>query len=271
MQTDYPPQPTRIIVLSDGPANVTTGAWPDRTIDVVTRAEVHAFEVATPKAAVLVCAGGGYLRLMLDREGTEIATWLNGQGYNAYVLVHRLPGEYPFDIALTDGLAALSVLPDLPVFLMGLSSGGHLAGSLACQPLPCALLGLAIAYAPINANHRNYKAPADKPDYPPLEKQMFYDAWPIGLKAEPHGVPDCPVFLAYALHDQAVPIEHMLNFILTARDVGLDLDAHVFAQAPHGFALRDVAGTHRVWTDLLRDWLDRKAVSGGQAIADVAP
>ena len=74
-------------------------------------------------------------------------------------------------------------------------------------------------------------------------------------------MPSCPVFLAYALHDTAVPVEHALNIIKTARDLGLDLDAHVFGQAPHGFALRDTSGTHRAWPRLAADWLEEKLFS----------
>jgi acetyl esterase/lipase len=255
-----------VIPLSPGAANVLQGELPDRVIEAVSRGELHAYRVAAPKGRVLVCPGGGYLRLMHDREGTEIAQWLNGLGYDAFVLAHRLPGApgeggvWPEDVALTDGLAALSQIGrDLPLFVLGLSSGGHLAGVLACQPGVDAA-GLLIAYAPINANHSDYKAPAGKPDYPPPQKQAFYDAWPIGLAAEPHGVPRCPVFLAYALHDPAVPIEHALNFIRTARDEGLDLDAHVFGAAPHGFALRELDGTQAAWPNLAAGWMARKAV-----------
>lgn len=256
----------RIIALSQGGANALEGAWPDRKLPAVTRAELWAFEVTQPKGQVLICAGGGYLQLMADREGVEVAAWLNANGYSAYVLIHRLPGAadgqggvWPADIALVDGLTALEHISGGTLFLMGLSSGGHLAGTLACQP-GVQVSGVIIAYAPINANHRDYKAPKGKPDYPPAEKQAFYDAWPIGIRAEPHGIADCPVFLAYALHDTSVPVEHALNFILTARDAGLDLDVHIFGQAPHGFALRETAGTHAAWPDLALQWMAAKAI-----------
>jgi len=257
---------SEILALSAGPENVLEGQAPDRAIETVSRGELRVFPVASPKGRVLVCPGGGYLRLMIDSEGTEIAAWLNGLGYDAYVLAHRLPGApaqggegvWPFDIALTDGMAALAAIPsDLPRFVLGLSSGGHLAGALACQP-EGDLTGVLIAYAPINANHRAYKAPTGKPDYPPPEKQAFYDAWPIGIAEEPHGLPRCPVFLAYALMDQAVPIEHALNLIKTARDGGLELDAHVFGTAPHGFSLRERDGTQAAWPGLAADWMARK-------------
>ncbi len=253
------PQPTRIVALSDGASNLLSGEWPDRVFTAVNRAELHAFEIASPKGAAIVCGGGGYIQLVHDREGVEVAQWLNGLGFNAYVLVQRLPGNgNPKDIALSDAVSAVAHIPvDLPRITVGLSSGGHLAGTIACQP-EANIRAAIIAYAPVNANHRDYKAPTGKPDFPPPEKQAFYNDWPIGIAAEPHGVPSCPVFLAYALHDTAVPIEHALNFIKTARDLNLDLDAHVFGQAPHGFALRDTAGTYRAWPTLAEAWLNEK-------------
>jgi dienelactone hydrolase len=250
------PQPTRIIALSDGANNALTGNWPDRVFTTVNRAELHAFEIAAPRASAIVCGGGGYVQLVYDREGVEVARWLNGLGFNAYVLVHRLPGNgNAKDIALTDALSAFGHIPDtLPRIAVGLSSGGHLAGTISCRP-EADIKAAVVGYAPLNANHKDYKAPAGKPDFPPPEKQAFYDDWPIGIAAEPHGIPACPVFLAYALHDTAVPIEHALNAIKTARDLGLDLDAHIFGQAPHGFALRDTSGTHRAWAGLAEAWL----------------
>lgn len=262
---DPEPAAPRIIVLGPGAPNVATGAAPDRVFSAVTRAELHAFEIADPLADVLICPGGGYVQLVHDREGTEIARWMNAAGFNAHVLVHRLPGTLSAEgevrspsVALDDAVAALAHLdPDRPWFVLGLSSGGHLAGAVACHAgRPPA--GLLIAYGPINANHRAHKAPAGKPDYPPPEKQAFYDAWPIGLATEPHGIPHCPVFLAYALHDRAVPIEHALNALVTARDLDLDLDAHIFGQAPHGFALRDLKGSEGDWPGLAERWMRRK-------------
>ncbi len=233
--------------------------------DEVSRAELHAFEVANPIADILVCCGGGYTRLFYDKEGVDVARWLNGAGFNAYVLVHRLPGARSNDgtvraasVALDDADAALAHLgTDRPYFVLGLSSGGHLAGAVACRPARRAC-GLLIAYGPINANHRSHKAPAGKPDYPPREKQAFYDAWPILIAGEPRGVPSCPVFLAYALHDQSVPVDHALKAIATARDLELDLDAHIFGQAPHGFALRDLHGSESDWPALAEGWIRRK-------------
>jgi acetyl esterase/lipase len=247
-----------VIALSAGEANVLDGEAPDRICRRPTRAELHAsLSPAPARGRALVYAGGGYLQLMHDKEGVEIARWLNTLGLDAYVLVHRLPGQddHPFDIALQDGLAALdhlATLAPLPLLHVGLSSGGHLAGVMACQRESA---GAVIAYAPLNANHRDHKAPPGKPDFPPPEKQAFYDAWPIGIATEPHGLPKCPVFLAYALHDPIVPIDHALNLIKAAQVHGLDVEAHVFPQAEHGFALRGLDGTQDQWPALAARWM----------------
>lgn len=260
-----------VIALTDGAPNVFDGAAPDRVCRRPTRAELHAHPSPTPaRGRALVYAGGGYLQLMHDKEGVEIARWLNTLGLDAYVLVHRLPGQdgHPFDVALQDGLRALdhlATLPPRPLLHVGLSSGGHLAGVMACQRHAVAAAGAVIAYAPLNANHRDHKAPAGKPDYPPPEKQAFYDAWPIGIAGHAHGLPACPVFLAYALHDPIVPVDHALHLIRAAQVHGLDVEAHVFPQAEHGFALRALAGTHGQWPALAARWLDARLAPPGLA------
>jgi len=261
--------PDALTPLSEGSSNELQGRWPDRCFTRIRRAELHRFDATGPvRGRVLVCPGGGYLQLVHDKEGVEVARWLNGLGLDAHVLVHRLPGQddgrggvWPADIALSDGEAALrhlAALPALPLLLMGLSSGGHLAGVLVCQPLAAQACGALIAYAPLNANHRLYKAPAGKPDYAPPQKQAFYDAWPIGMASEKHGIPKLPIFLACALHDTAVPVDHALNLLKAAQQAGLNVEAHIFPQAPHGFALRDLHGTHDQWPALAARWIDER-------------
>lgn len=263
------PEADDIVVLSDGVLNVLEGVWPDRRFYTVSRLEMHLYRSpVTARARALVYPGGGYLDLVHDKEGIEIALWLNGLGVDAWVVAHRLPGQasgkageaWAHDIALQDGLCCLdylSTLPALPLLHVGLSSGGHLAGVMACQPHRHRAAGLIIAYAPLNANHRRYKAPAGKPDYDPPAKQQFYDDWPIGMSGEPHGIPDLPAFLVYALRDRPVPLNHALNFVEALHASGGDVEAHIFPDAPHGFALRDLDGTHDQWPQLAVRWIDR--------------
>lgn len=263
------PQITELDKQEGSGGNKVEGMWPDRILSSIYHAELHSWTIDAPRAMAIVYAGGGYTKLMYDKEGVEIALWLNSMQIDAHLLVHRLPGadngsggHFPKDISLKDGMLAMDALseryPSLPLFHVGLSSGGHLSGTMACQTHKADVRGALIAYAPINANHRNHKYPSDKPDYPPVEKQDFYDDWPIGLEDHKHGLPACPLFLAYALHDQSVPVQHALRLIDSASRNDMTVDAHIFGSAPHGFALRDSSGSHAYWPQLAKDWLSQQ-------------
>jgi hypothetical protein len=64
----------------------------DLEIAAVARPQVLAFAPEVPNGgAMLVMAGGGYTQLMAGKEGVEVALWLNGLGYHAFVLIHRFP------------------------------------------------------------------------------------------------------------------------------------------------------------------------------------
>src|SRR5690348_9749985 len=43
--------------------------------------------------AVIVAPGGGYQRIVIDKEGPDTSAWLNRLGVTAFVLKYRLPGE----------------------------------------------------------------------------------------------------------------------------------------------------------------------------------
>ena len=42
-------------------------------------------------AAVIICPGGSYLTLGMNKEGSEIAEWFNKLGFTAFVLQYRVP------------------------------------------------------------------------------------------------------------------------------------------------------------------------------------
>ena len=66
------------------------------------------------------------------------------------------------------------------------------------------------------------------------------------------------MFLAYALHDAVVPVQHALNLVVAAQQHKLDVEAHVFPRAEHGFALRGLDGTQGQWPALAARWIAEK-------------
>jgi len=94
--------------------------------------------------AVVVCPGGSYYWLAKRSEGSEVAQWLNDNGYAAYVLEYPVSGwwswfthirrscctQYPGQLdALGDALKTVKSKGYKAVGAMGFSAGGHLVMS----------------------------------------------------------------------------------------------------------------------------------------------
>jgi acetyl esterase/lipase len=248
----------------------------DLEIAAVTRPQVLAFAPEVPNGrAMLVLAGGGYTQLMAGKEGVEVALWLNGLGYHAFVLVHRFPDaaggpQAPVDDAIEAMRLIRARAPGLGVDVdrvgaLGLSSGGHLAACLvAAYPedwtAPASAAPeqsarpdvLIVGYGPISTNASGRAVVADKPPLPPAEKQALYEALQpdAGLMVDPP-----PAFIVYAANDPIVPVENGLRLQRAYLDRGAHAELHVFAQAPHGFALRTPDLPVGAWPTLCARWL----------------
>ncbi|MEG3163353.1 alpha/beta hydrolase [Sphingomonas sp. PB2P19] len=214
--------------------------------------------------AMLVLAGGGYTALMVGREGVQVARWLTGLGYTAYVLVHRFPDTANGPSAsLDDAREALRLIRGQghdAVGVVGLSSGGHLAACLAAEyPTEWTSRSEAarpdlfvIGYAPISTNAKGRTIVADKPPLPQVEKQAMYDR----LQPDAQLLPSPPpAFIVYAGNDPVVPVENARRLHAAWQAAGGDAELHVFADAPHGFALDTPGLPVSVWPLLCAAWL----------------
>jgi len=87
--------------------------------------------------AIVICPGGGYIRLVTGVEGDGISAWLNRHGITAIVLEYRLPAGRPY-VPLLDAQRAIRTvranakawgIDPAKVGIMGFSAGGHLAST----------------------------------------------------------------------------------------------------------------------------------------------
>ncbi len=93
-----------------------------------------------PAPAMTVCPGGGYSDVVSDKEGTEIAAWLNSAGISALVLKYRVPHNRGG--ALQDIQRALSLarahaaewnIDPKRLGVIGFSAGGNLAAKASTR------------------------------------------------------------------------------------------------------------------------------------------
>lgn len=87
-----------------------------------------------PAPAVIVCPGGGYRYVVVDKEGSAIAKWLNEAGITALVLKYRTPDnregalqDVQRAIRVVRSRAAELAIDPAKIGIIGFSAGGHVS------------------------------------------------------------------------------------------------------------------------------------------------
>jgi acetyl esterase/lipase len=250
----------------------------DRFIEHVVRPRMAVFRPARANGgAVLVMPGGGYVRVVIDKEGFELGRWLSARGYTVFVLFYRMPGDgwaAGPDVALSDTQRAMRLIrhragdfgiDPARIGAMGFSAGGHLCADLATR-------FTARTYAPVDAADALSARPVlAAPIYPVIS--MTTPAAHAGSRAQLIGkdaTPDRerahsphlnvtgdtpPVFLVHAEDDDVVPVENSLLQRAALKAMGVPVETHLFTHGGHGFGLRGVVGKPAAaWPDLFLTW-----------------
>ncbi len=268
------PQAPRIVERSADPT------LPDRYIDHVSAPYLVVYRPARPTGrALLVIPGGGYQRVVLDKEGTALVpAFVEHGGVTLFVLRYRLPGEGREDreAALADAQRALRLirhratewqLDPTRIGTMGFSAGGHLAARLGNgfdQTVYAAVDAIdaesarpdfqLLVYPVIDMAGNNTHAGSrqrllgDRPS--PQLRQRY------SMQAQVRPVTP-PTFLLHAGDDDVVPVGNSLLFYQALRDAAVPVEMHLFPHGGHGFGTRGTVGlTTAAWPQLALGWID---------------
>ena len=206
-----------------------------------------------PAPAVIICPGGGYANLAYDLEGTEIANWLNEQGFTALVLRYTVPqkGDTAFeDVQRAMGLvrhhaAELNIQPD-NIGIIGFSAGGHLAARLST-----------------NWGQRTYQAidDADSADNRPDFTALIYPAY-MSPKDKVKLAPEIrvtgqtpPTFLVQTLDDENITSSQA--YYRALKDSRVDTEIRLYQKGGHGYGMRPSAYKVSGWPEVYKKWLTR--------------
>ena len=208
-------------------------------------------------AGVIVCPGGGYTILAINKEGTEIAGWLVEQGFTAFILQYRVPKKQAG--ALMDIQRAIRIvrndsktygLNPNKLGVMGFSAGASLSARAATL------------YA-----HNSY-TPVDKtdsisclPDFALLIYPAYLDLG-INHSLTPELTVDqnTPSVFLFATADDP----HSNSALVMAgalRDAKVPVELHLVAKGGHGYGLRAGNTAAETWPGLAEIWL-KKIVAG---------
>lgn len=222
---------------------------------------------------VIICPGGGYTILSVNKEGDDIGALLAKKGYTAYVLRSRITdgnetyGRYPapledarkaLDLAREDG-AQHGVKAD-QIGVLGFSAGGHLAGLLATDAPKFGRTEAGPAFGALiypvvtmispwtHGGSRNRLLGPNPPE------ELMKTA---SLELRLDKAHTAPLFVVHGQFDGAVPVKNSLVLAEEATQRKIPVSLHVYPLADHGFGAGRPGKTDPAyaWPDLFDVWV----------------
>ena len=211
---------------------------------------------------LVICPGGGFRDIWIDREGHDLAIWLKDHGVTSLVLKYRTrPTELTsremwqdYQSAVqADGRQAIRILreqaKDLAldphtIGICGFSAGGHLA-------ISCTL-------------HGEPKTVERKVSGMPDFTGLFYPGIPEGAleaittRSAPQSQirPIGPMFIVNARVDKLTPADKCVDFYAALLKAGVNAELHIFTKGSHGFGMGEGRGeSTALWPTSFVAWL----------------
>ena len=204
--------------------------------------------------AVIICPGGGYNYVTFNKEGVEVAEWVNSLGIAALVLKYRTPKnrEGAFQdlqraLSLTRANAKKWKIDDERIGVIGFSAGGHLAAKASN-------LFENRSYSPIDSVDKK----SSRPDFVILVYPAYLErdgkiAADLNLKAKipptliVHNEDDKNFIAGSKIYHSALDEEKVNNTFLLYKTGG------------HGYGLRSAKDVG-AWTKDAAEWLQKNVI-----------
>ena len=201
--------------------------------------------------AVVICPGGGYVRLAVHKEGYRIAEWFTALGYTAFVLQYRVPDKR--DGALQDMQRTMKLvrynakkygIDPNKIAAIGFSAGAHI-----------------VARATMGDSSQTYPTQdaADVQSFRPNSMIIIYPGYlsdgpnhtlPAELKPTDK-TPDTFIF-------QTMDDGSALSSLVLARalhDAKANVEIHMLPKGGHGYGMYAGNKAAETWPGLLEIWL----------------
>jgi len=208
--------------------------------------------------AVIVFPGGGYHYVVMDKEGSEVADWLNPLGVTVFVAHYRTKREKQESEAwvrpLEDGQRAVSLvrseatkwgLDSEKIGVLGFSAGGQ------CAALVTTRFG-----------ERQYQAvdEIDRVSCRPDFSLLLYPWQLVDSNGELHDFVTIteqtpPTFLVHT-HDDPVTSLSSLEFYRRLKLQKIPATLHIYSNGGHGYGMRPVENSLvDTWPERATEWL----------------
>ncbi len=216
--------------------------------------------------AVLILPGGGFGKVVPDKEGSEAAGWLNELGISVFVLRYRTNEETPkteeaWRRPLQDAERSLRLIRKNAdqwkvdvnkVGVLGFSAGGQVAAILHTRDG-------AADYSSID----DADVLSAKPDFSLLiYPWQILDSSGQQLLAEIRPAKTSPPAFIVHTHDDRSSSLGSVFVYAGLKQNGVPAELHIYANGGHGYGMRPVAGSEiGTWPDRATVWLRLQGIA----------
>jgi acetyl esterase/lipase len=244
-------------------------------------------------AAMVIAPGGGHRQLVMEKEGWEVADWLNERGIAAIVLKYRLSrvegskytlAREPYldaarSIRLVRSRAAEWGIDPARIGFIGFSAGGEVAGTIGVKfdagnasaedPIervssrPDFNILIYPFYRPGSAPPRPARQAGGAPNEPSAAPRVPPALLPIASNEQfpiPENTP--PVFMICTTDDPSHVVP-TVQFYLELQARRIPAEMHIYEYGEHGFGLRPTkkpGSPVEAWPLRMMEWLASRGI-----------
>jgi len=223
-----------------------------RTTNVTNPAILAFLPTQSNGYSVVICPGGGYETLAMDKEGSEVAQWFNKMGYTAFVLEYRTPNkrlgalqDLERAVRVIKSNAAKWKIDPEKVGVIGFSAGADMAAKLSTQYMDN-------AYTPVDD--------LDKLSTKPAFAMIIYpgylnDGPNKTLTPELSGIDaNTPVTFVFQAADDGSG-GSSTTYALALQKAKAPVEFHLVPKGGHGYGMRPGNPAAEAWPGYAEVWL----------------
>src|SRR6218665_256407 len=223
--------------------------------------------------SVIICPGGGYGHLAMEKEAKKVAEWLNSFGITAFVLKYRLPSD---KIMIDKSIGPLQDVQEAirtvrrkasdwkldknKIGILGFSAGGHLAATASthfkekvyANDSMSARPDFSLLIYPVISMKNEITHKASQKNLlgnNPSEESTNRFSNELTVTSETP-----PAFIIHTTDDKTVVVENSINYYLALKKLFIPTELHLYEKGGHGFGL-GVKNTSQFWTSDCIQWL----------------
>ena len=213
---------------------------------------------------VVICPGGGYSAVCIEKEGFALAEYFQSIGVTAIVLKYRLPNYGHKEVPLEDAQEALrymrkngskwGVNPS-KVGIAGSSAGGHLAAYTSTFTPDAEKPAFTVLFYPVISGESclthqgTFNRLLGKNHAPYLRER-----YSLNNRVTPTTP---PTILLLSNNDTTVPPISSVLYYKALKHYGVKAAMHIYPEGGHGWVCRDNFRYNRDWKHQLKRWMEQ--------------